>query len=281
MTRTNTSPIDASGLPGLLTHTARALMVLLSSAVLSACGGGDSTPDPAPTSTPTPTPEPTSPLTPLSAAQLQGRWATASGISPARTGLVLPTSAGGTELWLLPSDFSSLSRLNISTSGADGIVASGKTYTLPSSSTQVGQSGSVSGTANLSNNSLSLNGGALLLTRSDDLKTPASQSAITGNWSASVGGKNVTLAWSIAANGTLSGPASSGCSYSGSVTARSDATYNASITETCPNASPAGFAGIATYRPAQSSTPTALTLALTGTDASQTQALVILLNKAP
>jgi len=250
-----------------------ALTALLAALLLSACGGGgDSTPAPAPTPTPEPTP------TTLSAAALQGRWASSAGISPARTGMVLPTSAGGTELWLLASDLSSLARLQVSTSGADAVSASGKTYALPSSSTQVGQSASYSGTASLLSQTLSLNGGALLLTRSDELKTAASQTAITGNWSASVGGQSVTLAWGLAANGTLSGPGSSGCSYSGSVTARSDASaYNASLTETCPNTSPVGFAGIATYRAAQGSTAAALTLALTGTDASQTQALVVVL----
>ena len=272
MTPSTPTPTTPHSQPSLLAHPGRTLLLLLGAAVLSACGGGGGdSPAPAPTPTPEPTPTPT----PLSATALQGRWATAAGITPARTGIVLPTSTGGTELWLLASDFSSLARLSLSTSGTDGVSASGKTYALPSSSSQLGQSASYSGTANLSNNSLSLNSGTLLLTRSDELKTPASQSAISGNWRASVGGQSVTLAWSIGANGTLSGPGSSGCSYSGAITARSDAAYNASLTETCPNASALSFAGIATYRAAQGSTAAALTLALTRSDASQSQALVV------
>ncbi len=261
MFKLTNSSHSSSALRGLVGTLATGL----AAALLTACGGGGG--------------DGSDESTTLNAAQLQGRWATSVGISPARTGIVLPTSAGGTELWLLASDLSSLARQQISTSGSNAVSASGKTYALPSSSTQVGQAASYSGTANLSNNTLSLNSGALLLTRSDELKAAASQSAITGNWTASVGGQSVTLAWSIAADGTLSGPSSTGCSYSGSITARSDATaYNASLTETCNSVSN-NFSGIATYRAAQDSTPAALTLAMNSSDVSQTQALVVGLTK--
>ena len=75
---------------------------------------------------------------------------------------------------MLSADLLSLSRLQIRTAGADGVSASGKTYSLPSSTSNTGQSATCSGTANLSNNSLSLYAGVLLLTRSDALTTPSS-----------------------------------------------------------------------------------------------------------
>lgn len=254
------------------------LAALLTAAALTACGGGGGDTEPVPGPPPTPTPEPTP--TPFSAIQLQGRWLTSSGITPSRTAIVLPgsTTAGTTasmDLWLLASDLSSLSRLQVSTSGTDGVSATGKTYSLPSSATNPGQSATYSGTANLSNNTLSLNAGTLLLTRSDTLLTPSHLADVVGNWQGSVGGETVTVNLNLAASGALSGSSSTGCSYSGTLAARSDASaYNASLTEVCSTGT-ASFAGIATYRAPQAPTPAALTLALTSTDAAQTQALVL------
>lgn len=253
------------------------LVGLLVAVLISACGGGGGSSDDGTggkengNGTTPPTGTDTDTTTPLSAAQLQGRWLTATGISPARTGIVLPTGAGGFELWLLSADLSSLARLQIATIGTDAVSANGKIYSLPSTSANIGQAASYSGTANLTNNSLSLNAGALLLTRSDAFTAPSSLNDVTGNWRASVGDQTVTLAWSLAANGAISGPSSTGCSYSGTLSARSDASaYNANLTETCSNGS-VTFSGIATYR----ASPVALTLAMTSTDATQTKALVL------
>jgi len=265
-----------------LTILRTALTTVAAAALLSACsgGGGGGPSDNGSDSDPGTTPPPVNPVA-FSAEQLQGRWLTSSGISPASTGLVLPGSSGTTELWVLANDLSSLTRAQITTSGADVVSAAGKSYSLPSSSSQVGQAASYSGTANLTNNTLSLNAGTLLFTRTADLKAASGQSDIAGTWSGSAGGQTVTFAWTIAANGTLSAASSTpGCSYSGSVIARSDATaYNASVTETCPGFSPISFSGIGTYRAPQGSIPAALTLAMTSTDANQTQALVVGLTK--
>lgn len=248
-----------------LRTSALTLAAVLAAAAITACGssgGGDAPAPPPPPGTAT-----------LSAAQLQGRWPTASGITPARTAIVLPAASGGTELWLLASDLSSLARLQISTSGVDGVSATGKTYSLPSSATNPGQSATYSGTANLSNNTLSLNAGALLLTRSDALTTPGVLADVLGNWSGSAGVQAVTLQWNVATNGNISGSSSSGCSYSGTLSARSDASaFNASVTETC-NSVAVSYAGIGTYR----ASPAALTLALTSVDAAQ--ALVVVLGR--
>jgi len=257
--------------------------VLLTAAALTACGGGDDAPVADPDVKPQPEPSPINPApapTLLSAAQLQGRWQTASGVTPARTAIVLPgAAAGSTDLWLLASDLSSLARLQVSTTGTDGVSATGKTYSLPSSSSNVGQSFSASGTANLSNSnsnsSLSLNSGALWLTRGDALTSPSTLAEVLGAWRTSVGSAAVTVNLSLAASGALSGSSTTGCSYSGTLAARSDATaYNTTLTETCSTGS-VNFAGIATYRAAQTTTAAALTLALTSTDAAQTQALVM------
>ena len=82
------------------------LAALAVASLISACGGGggDATPV-------LPTPDSASALS--SAAQLQGRWVTASSINPARTGVVLPgsgTNAADADLWLLSADLLSLSK---------------------------------------------------------------------------------------------------------------------------------------------------------------------------
>ncbi|MBP7647813.1 MAG: hypothetical protein KBE07_09660 [Rhodoferax sp.] len=239
---------------------------MLATVLLSACGGSGS-PEPAPQPTPGPV------TVTLSAAQLQGRWATSAGVAPARTAIVLPSASGRTEMWLLNSDLLSLSRVQITTSGTDAVTASGKSYTLPSTSKQPAQTVSYSGSANLSTNSLSLNAGALLLTRSDTLATPNTLVDVAGSWRTSAGSQAVTVSLSVAATGAMSGTSSTGCSYSGNLTARSDASaYQASLTETCTGSS-VNFSGIATYR----SNPAALTLAMTSTD--EAQALVLSLLK--
>lgn len=267
----------------------------LAATLMSACGGGGSggiTPSTNPSqtdqaggtgsggNTATGTPSPT-----LSPAQLQGRWQTASAVTPARTAIVLPGAASSTELWLLASDLSSLSRLQVSTSGTDVISASGQTYSWTATATNTntttattsnasnasnpGQSATYSGTANLSNNTLSLNAGALLLTRSDVFTAPTNLADVQGDWRASVGSKVVTVSLNLTTGGTLSGTSSTGCTYSGTLAARSDASaYNASVTETCSGTS-VSFGGIATYRAAQASAAAALTMALTSTDALQ------------
>lgn len=241
------------------------LTSLAAAALLSACGGGDDGGSEA-----VPASEPGSTF---SASQLQGRWVTASGITPARTGIFLPAAAGSTELWLLSADLRSLSRLQVSASGVDAVSATGKTYSLPNSAASPAQAASYSGSANLTNLSMSLNPGALQFTRNDALKAATNQADVAGNWRATLGGQTVALNWNIAATGALSGPSSTGCSYSGQLTARSDArAYNASLTETCNGAS-VSFSGIATYR----ANPAALTLALTSTDAAQ--AMVVSLTK--
>lgn len=238
--------------------------------LISACGGGGDAMT-VPNTTPTPQQPPTEP----GAAMLQGRWLTSNGITPTRTAIVLTTAAGDTEMWLLSSDLSSLSRLQVSTSGADGVSATGKTYSLPSSTSNPAQSATYSGSVNLSNNTLSLNAEALLLTRSDELTTPTALTDVVGGWSASAGGQRVTLQWTIDANGIIGGPSSTGCSYSGILSARRDGNaYNASVTETCSSGI-INFAGIATYR----ANLATLTLVLISTDADQSQGLVLSLNR--
>lgn len=255
-----------------------ALAALAVASLITACGGGgDATPV-------LPTPDSASALS--SAVQLQGRWVTASHINPARTGVVLPgsgTNVADADLWLLSADLLSLSKLRLSISGTNSVSATGKTYSIPSTSGNSGQAVSYSGSASLVNSTLSLNDGALLLTRRDTLKVASNTSDVLGNWQASFGGKAVTINWTISANDststTLSGPGSTGCSYSGSLAARSDATaLQASLAETCAGVL-TNFEGIATYRAAQGSSPATLTLAMTSLDADQARALVVSLNR--
>lgn len=241
------------------------LTTALAVTLMSACGGQSNELTSADTSP-----------TDLSAAQLQGRWQTAVGISPVRTALVLPgATAGSAELWLLANDLSSLSRLQVSTSGAASVSASGQTYSLPSRPSNPSQSVTFSGTANLSNNTLSLNAGALQLARSDNLASPSSLSAVAGNWQGGAGNQSATVNVSLSAVGTLGGLSSTGCSYTGALRARSDASvFDVNLTQTCPDGT-LNFAGVASYR----ATPATLTLALTSTDAGQTQAFLVGLSR--
>jgi len=54
--------------------------------------------------------------------------------------------------------------------------------------------------------------------------------------------------------------------------------YQASVVETCSTGTKS-FAGVATHRAAAGSAPAALTLVVVSTDAAETSALAVLLNK--
>jgi len=249
--------------PGFTSHftsrsrrSLRSLAVTaLAAAFVAACGGGSSGS--------------------LDLATLQGRWESTGAASP-QTAIIVPaaSSAAGASVWLLNRDGSALSWLDARPSGSDGLLASGSTYPL-SASNAGPQPLSWSGTVNLAANSLSVNGATLQLTRTDTLKSASSLGDVTGNWSATFTGAAVAVNLGVAANGSISGQASTGCAYSGQLSARSDIkVFDATLTESC-NGSVQNFNGIGTYRVDASPGASALTLALRKQDGSA--ALVILL----
>jgi hypothetical protein len=235
---------------------------------LVACGGGGG-------STPTSDPQP------LVATDLQGRWATSASGSSTQVAVVLPSSAGSTNvsLWMLsaePQTLSSLTKAQVRTTGLDGVTVSGSRYSL----TDVSASETVtfSGTANLSTSELSLNAGTLLLTRSDTMRTTVSLTDVAGNWRSTAGGRQVSVDWTVATGGQVTASSTTGCTYAGTLVARTGvAALDANLTETCPG-SVTGLSGIATHRPAQGSVPAALTMMLVNESTQPPSALAVLMS---
>lgn len=257
----------------------RTLVAALALGTLVACGGGGGAGNGAGGSGPgedpsTPAPEPG---TGLSAIELQGRWVTATGVTPQQVALVVPRSAGSADmdLWSLGADFT-VARLAVATAGGDGVTAEGKQWT-------VGEAGAralaYTGTANLAQETLSLENASLLFTRADDLAGGSQLSDVAGAWSARFGGGTVSVSWNIGTNGTISGAGTTGCTYAGQLNPRADVKiFDAVLTETCSSGTQT-FSGVATHRAPAGSTPAALTMVVVSTDAVETSALAVLLGK--
>lgn len=256
-------------------QTFKGLLALGVLSALVACGGGGSSGDGGGSTVVNPNPVPV-PTPSFTAAQLQGRWVTATGIDPQQVALVLPTAPGsdGMTLWGLSSDFK-VARLAMGTTGVDGITAQGKQW-------RVGQTGSqalsYAGSANLVQDTMTLNN-ALQFNRTDDLTGSSQLSDTAGVWAARFGSSAVAVNWTVSADGTLSGPGTTGCTYAGQLSPRTDVKmYQASLVETC-STSTQSFSGVATYRAAAGSTPAALTLVVVSTDTAEASALAVLLGK--
>lgn len=216
---------------------------------LTACGGGGDDPEPVP-------------VPALQAASLQGRWVTVSGVSPAQTLLVLPVVEDEASVWSVAADGHTLAQLKLSTSGADGVRARGKLYTLGGSVAP--QTIDWQGIAQVAaaGATISLNAGALSLTRADLLNQPIRLADVVGTWRATAGDGTLALQWTVGAQGALSGPSTTGCTYAGTLGERTDATvFNVQLTETCLS-SMRRFQGIASARAAQGAQSAALTMAL-------------------
>jgi hypothetical protein len=250
------------------THRALSLHLLLATSaalLLAACsGGGDSS-----TGTITP-PIVTPPVTAFDPATLQGRWTTASGVTPGYTALIVPDADAATTAtaWVLAQDASRL--VKVSATGSQS--ANGKSYDLatPGSTATGITSGSYSANLTASPKSISFTnvlGTSLSLSQSDGLSGNATAADAAGSWKASVGA--VDLTWSLSDTGALSGSSTSGCSYSGSSAAPAAITlYRVSFTETCSGTT-ASFAGIATLNTEK----TRLTVTATTTGDTQGTAL--------
>lgn len=256
--------------------SAQAWAAVCVASVLAGCGsGGGST---SPVAPPAAQPGGNTP-TALKASDLQGRWLTATGVTPAQVALVVPTAANPAEatMWLLSADLRSLGRLQVSTTGADGVTASGKLYALGGATPA--QTVSYNGTANAGNGTMGLNGGALPLTRSDRLATPITLADVAGTWSNTAGNRTLGVNWVVGSDGAINAVSTTGCQYSGRLTSRTDAgVLDTTLNEVCGTVT-TRFYGVTTYRMAQGSTPAALTLALVNTDAAASTAITVLLER--
>ena len=194
-----------------------ALLATALAATLSACGGGGGNDDP------------------LIA---QGRYTTATGVSPAYTVLVVPASAGAHQAWAVSSTGDRLAKLNLSAANA----VTGKRYNLSANPITPE---AVTGTATLagpaSSASLTLPGRSTLpatttvVSRTDRLTEAATLATVAGSWSGSFDAGARTATWTISGAGVLSGSSSTGCTYTGNLVARSDApVFDVSFTQTCP-----------------------------------------------
>ena len=250
-------------------------MALAITALLTACGGGSRGSSANPTPSPTPPPTPT-----LNATELQGRWVTAMGTTPAQTDLIVPTELDSQkmEMWQLTSNLQTMSKMAVSTSGSDGVGAYGKQYTLGSTASPVDVS--YTGSVNLTSNTLWLSNPSqqLTLNRTNDLKTQANLVYVSGAWNASSEG-TIWTSWNVTDDGLLTGSSSTGCSYNGQLTTKSNlSVLYVSVSEICLGVTQ-HFRGVATYQLAQGASTSATSMTLVSTSDDGNAALVILFTR--
>lgn len=240
------------------TLTAAALTLALTG-LLAACGGGGGGGTSGPTIDPT---------------QLQGRWVTAAGVTPAMTTIVVPDATGTASAWLLAQDASRLVKLVVRSDSS----ANGKSYALgQGNATGQAVTGQVTTALAASPKSISftgVNAAALALTQSDTLSTPAVQAEAAGTWSASSGGSAQSMQWSIGATGVVVGNSTTGCTYAGSVAAiASTAAYSVNFNESCPDGARTAFSGVATLNGARNG------LTVVATSADEAKGAVVFFSK--
>jgi hypothetical protein len=219
--------------------------LVVATTTLAACGGQSSiadavnptppvviTPDP----TPNPTPDPSQP--PLSTAIPQGIWQ--SGVGAPSTASVIVTPSG--QVWGVFSgtDTTRLLKGQVASSGA-AFTGQGTAYLLGTSTADAATvsvtsvpktslSGTVSGQINGTTQTEPFS-----LAYQSRYDTPVTLASFAGSaWSATLGAG--TVKWSIDANGALTGTRTTGCTYTGQLSLRTEAkaVADVSITESCP-----------------------------------------------
>lgn len=223
--------------------------------VLTACGGGGGGDGSA---------------APGASAQVQGRWTTTTGSNPAYTAIGLPASSASAPVWLLANDATRLLKLTAQDNGT----LTGKAYTLGQTSAAAAINGQWSTSASTSKSLMlsGLPGGALTLAQTDPLTAASVQADVAGTWKATAGGNAQTVSWTVAASGAVSGSSTTGCTYTGTLTAMGNASaYTAAFRETCSDGASTQFNGIATLN----STKNALSVVATSADESVGAALFL------
>jgi hypothetical protein len=245
-------------------HTLPLLLATSATVLLTACGGGGDSGDTGIPSTPTS----------FDPSTLQGRWTTASGITPGVTALVVPdssttaTPATTATVWVLAQDASRL--VKVSATGTQS--ANGKSYDLATPANPATDITTGSYTTNLSASPKSISftkvlGTSLTLTQSYTLSGIAATADAAGTWKASAGAIDIT--WTVTDTGSVSGNSTAGCTYSGNTTTPTSITlYRISFTETCSGTT-TSFSGIASLSTAK----TQLTITATTTGDAKGSAL--------
>lgn len=236
-----------------------AVSLALLALALSACGGGGTSAQladggppavPAVPAVPTPVPDPVTPPA-LSSSALQGIWQSAPGAASSSSAIVLPD---GTFWSLLSSGATTRlvkAKLSPAASGQTaGFNGSGSSYTLGSSTVS-----KLTGTASvIEKSSLSITltetGTGQQETRTlayqSRYESKAALGDFAGNWSATLGPG--TVSWTITAGGALSGTRTTGCTYSGQLSLRSEAmaVVDVQLAEHC-NGALTALQGVATF----------------------------------
>jgi hypothetical protein len=175
----------------------------------------------------------------------------------------MPAANSSAAVWLLANDASRLVRLTAQDSGT----LAGKTYALGQNTAAAAVNGQWSTSASTPK-SLTLSGlpsGSLTLTQTDALTSAAVQTDAAGAWKATVGGNAQSVSWAVTASGAVSGSSTTGCTYTGTLTAMTNASaYTAAFRETCSDGASTLFNGIATLNSAKN----ALSMVATGADES-------------
>jgi len=244
-------------------NTSQTLLASVFALTLVACGGSPSS-DPAPNPTPTPSPTPTPTL---SVSSLQGIWRSPAGAASTLSAVSLPDG----KVWALISNASSTRVIKGSFAvQGNAYLASGKSFTLgttTSSTTSltatVLEKTSLSGV--ITSDGLAENYSLAYQSRYD---TAAALADFAGVWSATLGPGVVS--WTLDSMGVITGTRTTGCTYTGQLTLRTEqkAVVDAAVTETCAGAI-TQLAGVAF----KSDDKTGITMLMTNADDSAAVAL--------
>lgn len=210
----------------------------------------------------------------FSISALQGRWATETSANPGYTAIVMANAPANMSAaaWVLAQDGSSLEALTIESDGK----TNGRYYSFKGLMPSV-IAGITKQELSVTPLKLTLPGptAAPLELKAVDALTGASRYAdAAGAWQGALDVGQKTVSWSIGASGAIAGASSTGCVYSGSLSALSHVkAFYAVFSESCSDGTANGFTGVATV----SSDSTRLTVAAEANDKSK--AMVLLLGK--
>lgn len=239
------------------------ISALIAASLLVGCGGGGGGGGAPPTGQP-----------PVNAdtASLQGIWQSPAAASTAST-ILLPNLT----MWTVVTEGTS-TRVSKATLNAQGttLSGSGKTFSLGSS----GSSSStfiVTGTEKMSLSQTITTGSAkstYTQTYQSRYDSPASLADFAKVWIGTVGAGRIT--WTVSSSGTISGTSTTGCTYTGKLTERTErkAVVDVSISEICTDVT-ATLSGLATI----SSDKARLSVVATTTD--ENSAAVLSLTVSP
>jgi len=218
-----------------------------SALVLALVGCGGSTSD-----TPTPTPAPTPTV-----AAMQGIWQSAAGAASSTSAIALPD---GTLWTVLVNTSGTVLQKSSVTSQTTGFAGTGKAYTLGSTTVQ-----SITSTVSFVEKT-SLSGTVtragqaepFALTYLSRYDTPAVLADLAGTWTVTLG-PGVTT-WTVGSTGALTGSRTTGCTYTGQFSLRSEqkAVMDVAVTETCATVV-TKLSGVATLSSDKSTLSTVMT----------------------